>query len=533
MRYFPAQWGREASEAATQPPSSPPPLAPLISPSKPLHPSSTRTVSRLQPPPEVLEIAARLRRAGFEAWCVGGAVRDALLGHAHLDWDLATSATPPEVMRAFKRTVPVGIAFGTVGVLDANGRLHEVTTFRHDVKTDGRHAEVQFGASLEEDLARRDFTINAIAYNPQTGELLDPFGGRKDLRAKLVRCVGDAEQRMKEDRLRALRALRFAARFDFTIDPSTWKAICNSAPHLTRLSAERVKQEIEKTMEQVARPSAAFANWRDAGALRVLVGPLHDAPAERFAALDHLSLPKGKRAGERKLLRLAMLFFGDDKRAAESTLKELRFSNHDIAWVSRLAESRARLGESVDAAMLRDGGPTDAELRRWAAEVGRTAAGSWWRLNAALWCARRAEGAPQEDREGGGAVAGAPHANGEGADGESSSLEEGSRKSAPSAPNAPSARNAPSAPRAASVYKKLLRVAYKDAIEIGDLHVDGEDLAAAGIPKGPQLGTTLRRLLEAVLEDPSLNTRDQLLRIARAKSAPEKDGTERAERSQQ
>jgi tRNA nucleotidyltransferase/poly(A) polymerase len=455
-------------------------------------------MSRLNPPPEVQEIAARLRRAGFDAWCVGGAVRDALLGHAHLDWDLATSATPTEVMRTFRRTVPVGIAFGTVGVLDASGRLHEVTTFRHDVKTDGRHAEVEFGASLEEDLARRDFTINAIAYNPQTGELLDPFGGRKDLRAKLVRCVGDAEQRMKEDRLRALRALRFAARFDFAIDPATWKAICNSAPHLTRLSAERVKQEIEKTMEQVTRPSAAFANWREAGALRVLVGPLHDAPAERFVALDHLPLPKGKRAAERKLLRLAMLFFGDDKRAAEATLKELRFSNHDIAWVSRLAEARARLGDAVDAAMRRDGGPSDAELRRWAAEVGRTAAASWWRLNAALWCARRT------DRPTGGA-----RANGEGADGEPSSLEEGSRKSAPSAPKAPSARTV------ASVYRRLLRIAYRDAIEIGDLQVDGEDLAAAGVPRGPQLGSTLKRLLEAVIEHPAFNTRDQLLRMAR------------------
>ncbi|MFA6130572.1 MAG: CCA tRNA nucleotidyltransferase [Candidatus Omnitrophota bacterium] len=475
-------------------------------------------MSRLHPPPEVLEIAARLRRAGFEAWCVGGAVRDALLGHAHLDWDLATSATPPEVMRTFKRTVPVGIAFGTVGVLDANGRLHEVTTFRHDVKTDGRHAEVQFGASLEEDLARRDFTINAIAYNPHTGELLDPFFGRKDLRAKLVRCVGDAEQRMKEDRLRALRALRFAARFDFTIDPSTWKAICNSAPHLTRLSAERVKQEIEKTMEQVTRPSAAFANWRDAGALRVLVGPLHDAPAERFAALDHLSLPKGKRAGERKLLRLAMLFFGDDKRAAEGTLKDLRFSNHDVAWVSRLAEARARLGDAVDAAMLRDGGPSDAELRRWAAAVGRTASASWWRLTAALYHARRAQ-----------EVA---HTNGEGADGEPSSLEEGSRKSAPRAPNG-SRKSAPSAKMSASVYRRLLRIAYRDAIEIGDLQVDGEDLASAGIPKGPQLGTTLKRLLEAVIENPALNTRDALLRIARAEREIGGEGAAQKTSSQQ
>ena len=415
---------------------------------------------------------------------MGGAVRDALLGQEHLDWDLATSATPDDVMRTFRRTVPVGIAFGTVGVLDKNGRLHEVTTFRQDVKTDGRHAEVQFGASLEEDLARRDFTINAIAYNPDTGELCDPFHGRKDLRAGILRAVGDAEQRMKEDRLRALRALRFASRFGFEIEAATWKAICNSAPHLRRLSAERVKQEIEKTMEQVARPSAAFARWREAGALHALVAPLHDAPAERFAALDYLPRPAGKRSAERKLLRLAMLFFGDDKRAAEHALRALRFSNQDIAWITRLADSRAKLGDAVDAAMLRDGGATDAELRRWAAEVGRTAAASWWRLNAALWYARRAR-----------TTAGA------------------SRESAPS--GAPSARRAPSQASVTSAYRRLVKIAYRDPIEMGDLQVDGEDLAAEGVPKGPELGATLRRLLDRVIEDPARNTREELIRLAR------------------
>ncbi|MBW7933392.1 MAG: CCA tRNA nucleotidyltransferase [Gemmatimonadaceae bacterium] len=427
-------------------------------------------MSRLHPPPEVLEIAARLRRAGFEAWCVGGAVRDALLGHSHLDWDLATSATPQEVMRTFRRTVPVGIAFGTVGVLDRHGRLHEVTTFRHDVKTDGRHAEVQFGASLEEDLARRDFTINAIAYNPQTGELFDPFDGRKDLRAGVVRAVGDPEQRMLEDRLRALRALRFASRFDFTIDPATWKAICNSAPHLTRLSAERVKQEIEKTLEQVARPSAAFARWRESGALRVLVAPLHEAPAERFAALDYLPLPTGKRSAERKLLRLAMLFFGDARRSVEGALRALRFSNHDVSWVARLGDARARLGEAVDTAMARPDGPSDADLRRWAAVVGRTAAAPWWRLHAALWCARRTAGAEA---------------------------------------------TVPSARRVANAYRRLVTIAYREPIELGDLQVDGEDLAAAGVPRGPALGATLKRLLDAVIERPERNSREELIRIAR------------------
>jgi len=445
-------------------------------------------VSRLTPPPEVLEIAARLRRAGFEAWCVGGAIRDVLLGYEHLDWDLATSATPPEVMRLFKRTVPVGIAFGTVGVLDSNGRLHEVTTFRHDVTTDGRHAEVQFGASLEEDLARRDFTINAIAYNPHTGELRDPFDGRADLRRGVVRAVGDAEQRMREDRLRALRALRFAARFGFEIEPITWKAVCHSAPHLGRLSAERVKQEIEKTMEQVRCPSTAFARWREAGALRVLVPSLHEASADRFAALDFLPRPGLRGRPQRKLLRIAMLFFGDDHRDAERSLKALRFSNSDTAWVARLAEAQSRLGATVDAAMVRDDGVTDAELRRWAAVVGRTAAASWWRLNAARWCARRGQ-----TETGATAAVGAAES-----------------VIAAEAIGAP----LPSPARVASVYRRLVRIAYRDAIEIGDLQVDGEDLVAAGVPKGPALGAVLKRLLEAVIADPSANCRATLIRLA-------------------
>jgi len=158
---------------------------------------------RLHPPPTVLDIAHRLESEGFEAWCVGGAVRDALLGETHLDWDLTTSATPDDVRRVFgaRRTIPVGIEFGTVGVLDRDGTMHEVTTFRRDVKTDGRHAVVEFGASLDEDLARRNFTINAIAYSPKRDELRDPFGGRRDLDGKVVRAVGDPDARMREDRL--------------------------------------------------------------------------------------------------------------------------------------------------------------------------------------------------------------------------------------------------------------------------------------------------------------------------------------------
>ncbi|MDQ8177492.1 MAG: CCA tRNA nucleotidyltransferase, partial [Gemmatimonadota bacterium] len=304
-------------------------------------------MSRIVPPPAVIDIARTLERAGFEAWCVGGAVRDALVGIETLDWDLATNARPEEVQRLFRRTVPVGIQFGTVGVLDRAGVLHEVTTFRHDVETDGRHAVVRFGASLEEDLARRDFTINAIAVHPERLEVRDPFDGRTDLAARVIRCVGEPAERMREDRLRALRALRFAGRFDFTIDPATWTAIAGSAPHLGRLSMERVKQELEKVMAQVARPARTLERYREAGIFAALVPALADAPPARFAAIDHLPhRPLAGRPG-RVALRLAALFAEPGvapPRDLERTLKALRFSNVESRLAVDVAQAVAALG---------------------------------------------------------------------------------------------------------------------------------------------------------------------------------------------
>src|SRR6266516_1775868 len=149
-------------------------------------------------PNEVLKIAKRLEDAGFETWCVGGAIRDNLLGLENHDFDLTTAAPPEEVRRLFKRTVPVGIEHGTVAVLDAHNRPHEVTTFRRDIKTDGRHAVVEFGVSLMDDLARRDFTINAIAYDPGRHEWRAPFKGGADHECRLRRSVGDPDWRVQE-----------------------------------------------------------------------------------------------------------------------------------------------------------------------------------------------------------------------------------------------------------------------------------------------------------------------------------------------
>ncbi|MDQ3516503.1 MAG: CCA tRNA nucleotidyltransferase, partial [Gemmatimonadota bacterium] len=300
-------------------------------------------MTTINPPHTVLKLAKTLEDAGFETWCVGGAVRDAMLGKQNLDWDFATAATPDQVRKVFRRTVPVGIEFGTIGVLDEANVMHEVTTFRRDVQTDGRHAVVEFGASLDEDLARRDFTINPIAYSPTREVVHDPFAGEKDIRAGIVRAVGEAADRMKEDRLRALRAIRFAARYGFRIESRTWDAIVESAPHMTRLSPERVRQEIEKVMDQVALPSAAFAKWRDSGAFGTLIPEIAGATALQLRAIDHLRRPILATRPQRRVLRIAMLLAAAPAGRAAQTLKALRFSNATASWISSLLDALTKL----------------------------------------------------------------------------------------------------------------------------------------------------------------------------------------------
>ena len=424
---------------------------------------------QLDPPPAVRKIAARLHEAGFETWCVGGAVRDALLGEAHADWDLATAATPPDVRALFKRTVPHGIEFGTVGVLDHAGTMHEVTTFRRDVSHDGRHAVVEYGVSLDDDLARRDFTINAIAFSPSTGEIRDPFGGRADLERGVIRAVGDAGARMVEDRLRALRALRFAGRFGFAIDPATWNAIVASAPFLTRLSRERVRQEIEKTMEQVRRPSRSFTLWRSAGAFQSLIPPLAAVPDAAFAAADFIGTPdlttRPELALSRARNRLATLFLDLSAVDARRTLEDLRASNRETEWVSHTVECWHELGATVRGSAA----GAEAALRRAAARTGRTHFADFVRVAAARWSADEGTAWPRD---------------------------------------------------VVRLYRRGTAIAFRDPLSVGDLAVDGGDLMELGIPAGPAIGITLRRLLDVVLDDPSKNQRDTLLAIANEQGRP-------------
>jgi tRNA nucleotidyltransferase (CCA-adding enzyme) len=395
-------------------------------------------------------------------------VRDALLGHEHLDWDLATAATPKQVRRLFRRTIPVGVEFGTVGVLDEQGKMHEVTTFRRDVQTDGRHAVVEFGASLDDDLARRDFTINAIAYSPARKVIHDPFGGRADLERGLVRAVGEPEARMREDRLRALRAIRFAARFGFEIEPATWRAIVESAPYLGRLSMERVKQELEKTMEQVERPSRALRLWREGGALRTLIPAIAGISDLALASLDALPRPVADSQRGRTLARLTALFAELGHGEGERTLKGLRFSNQDVAWITTVIDRWRAIAGELESALVADQPPPDSTIRRWVGATGRTRARAVLRLAAARFAAARRSGLP-----------------------------------------------APAPERIASLYRRAIRIAFSEPVEIGDLAIDGDDLQGAGIPRGPLLGRILVLVLADVLEDPSRNTREWLLPRAR------------------
>jgi tRNA nucleotidyltransferase (CCA-adding enzyme) len=377
-------------------------------------------------PPPVVKIAQRLEEAGHETWCVGGAIRDTLLGKDNHDFDLATAAPPEEVRKLFKRTVPVGIEHGTVAVLDAENQPHEVTTFRRDIKTDGRHAEVQFGVSLQDDLARRDFTINAIAYHPLRHEWRDPFGGAGDLEKKTIRAVGDPNWRFQEDYLRILRALRFSARFDFRIHPRTREAASANVQGLSQLSAERVRDEWFKGIRTATRVSKLVTLWRETGAARIWLPEL--GPGDHDRQVD-------------KLPRDPVLITAYLARDPASLLTRLKCSSKDIergraigAWRDKWPEPRH-----------------PAAVRRWLSDVG-------------IYADDLLILAPVSD-------------------GASAALAE-----------------------AVEAIRKA-----GDPLTIGALAVNGDDLLAAGVHPGPDVGEALNRLLSDVLDDPSRNTKKELL----------------------
>jgi tRNA nucleotidyltransferase (CCA-adding enzyme) len=444
----------------------------------------------LAAPSAVREITQRLEQAGFSSWAVGGAVRDALLGgdapgpHLPGDWDLTTLARPDQVRKLFRRTVPIGIEHGTVGVLANDGVLYEVTTFRRDVETTGRHAVVEFADSLEEDLARRDFTLNAIAWHPLTEELRDPYGGFDDLRGRILRTVGEPAERFAEDYLRVLRALRFAGHFGLHIDRATWEALRSATPQLTRLSAERVREELWKIFSKTPRASVALRLYAESGSLDVLLPELTrlrglfpeeghplDAWAETLAALDALPSSRpllratallhkvGMPLARQRDLRGGWRFTGHEgmgARIAGEIMRRLKASNADTERVVALV-ARQSLLPPPDA--------PDAGLRRWLLHVPPALVRDLYRLRFALW---RARPVPNGDRD------------------------------------------------LVARWQRIHAVLQTHPVlETTDLAINGSDLKRIGLEPGPRFGEILRALLDRVIERPELNTPEQLLALVK------------------
>jgi tRNA nucleotidyltransferase (CCA-adding enzyme) len=407
---------------------------------------------RIEVPAAARWVVETLESAGFETWTVGGGVRDALLGATSVDWDFATAARPRDVQRVFRRTVPVGIEHGTVGVLGDAGTLYEVTTFRKDVETDGRHAVVTFADRIEDDLARRDFTINAVAWHPVREELLDPFGGEADLRDRRLRTVGEPSDRFAEDYLRILRGLRFAGRLAMDIDRGTWDALVAAVDGLGGLSAERIREEWVK-MLGTADPRGGLELYRESGALARVAPPLADAsPPAWEAALQTASAV----SADEPILRTVALFEvarADVRstlaRGVATWMRGLRFSNADTDRAVHLLASPAEL-PPLDAPA--------AAVRRWLAAVGPDRAPDRFTL---VEASIRTRGA------------------------------------------------GPDADARLGAVRDILAAA--PPLRVEDLAIGGRELIRLGLKPGPHFGELLEALLDRVLDDPSLNTPDALL----------------------
>ncbi len=309
-------------------------------------------------PRPVLDVIARLHELGHAVFLVGGCVRDTLRGVHPKDFDVATSALPEEVQRAFRKVIPTGIQHGTVTVVQGGTHV-EVTTFRSegDYHDGRRPSAVTFEQDIVKDLSRRDFTINAMAWNPLTHELADPFGGQEDLKARVVRCVGSAIDRFSEDGLRPLRAVRFAAVLDFTLEPGTQAAIPATLPVFRKVAHERVREEFVKLLLS-KREAFGLALLADTGLLEVFLPELAraDAEAARLARTAAAAEPVDVE------IRLAALLADlVTPQQAEEIGVRLKFPTRTIERV-RLLISHAALERHV--------GDPDPALRRLLAKVG-------------------------------------------------------------------------------------------------------------------------------------------------------------------
>ena len=425
-----------------------------------------------------------IRRAGFEAYVVGGCVRDCILGREPEDWDITTSATPAQVKALFSRTIDTGLQHGTVTVvMDREG--FEVTTYRLDGKyEDGRHPkEVTFTPSLEEDLKRRDLTINAMAYNDREG-LVDLFGGMEDLEAGIVRCVGNPGERFEEDARRILRAIRFSAQLGYAIEEETLEAIRRLAPRLSRISAERIQVELVKLL--VSPHPDYLRTAYDTGVTKVFLPELDRCmeteqrhPHHCYSVGEHI-LHSLKWVEADRTLRLAMLLHDIGKpetetvdeegithfhrhaavsaELAEAVLKRLKFDNETIRMVRKLVLYHD-YGNGVE--------PNMAAVRRAVSKIGEDAFPGLFAVKRADVMAQSGY-LRQEKLE---------------------RLDQWQK-----------------------LYGKVMEQG--QCVSLKDLAITGTDLIAAGWKPGRELGETLQKLLELVLEDPCKNRSEILMEEA-------------------
>ena len=439
-------------------------------------------------PDKVRLIIQKLTDEGFEAYAVGGCVRDCLLGKKPNDWDITTSATPIQVKSLFRRTIDTGIQHGTVTIMLGN-EGYEVTTYRIDGDyEDSRHPkEVVFTVSLEEDLKRRDFTINAMAYNDEAG-VVDLFGGLDDLNRGIIRAVGDPYDRFSEDALRILRAVRFAAQLDYDIDKNTLEAVKSLAPSLTRISAERIRTELQKLL--VSKHPERMITLYETGVSEVILPEFdlmmetdQNTPHHMYSVGIHtiealknsVSYDDSLSEDDIKVLRLTLLFHDCGKPAARTVdetgrdhfkghafisekitadiMHRLKYDNDTLNKVRRLVkyhDHRRKL--------------TEPRVRRTIVEISKELIPLWLVVRRCDICAQSMMEREEKLKE----------------------IDDFE-----------------------SMFRKIINRG--DCLSIRELAVTGRDLMDMGIKPGPGLGNILDKMFEDVLDEPLHNTKEWLL----------------------
>lgn len=455
-------------------------------------------MKKIKIPYELQKFNEIFSQNGYEAYLVGGAVRDALLGKEVSDWDVTTNAKPDEVMKIFKKVIPTGIEHGTVTVHFMKKEI-EVTTFRTESDySDGRHPDkVEYCGHIEEDLSRRDFTINAIAASLKDGTLVDPYGGQDDLKKKIIRTVGKPHERFMEDGLRPVRALRFASKLEFSIEKDTYSEIFEKEVKrkIASISLERFRDEFVKMMSS-RLPSLGLKLMEETGILNLFLPELtacrgciqkDDRGYHVFDVMDHNMYACDGAPKEKPLLRIAALlhdsgkplarierneqgltifnFYNHEKysvQIARKIMTRLKFSNAQTDYVCHLIENHMFNYESSW---------SDAAVRRFIVRVGTEYIEDLIDLRLADMYGKYNQDVRIHD-------------------------------------SASCALLVELLDRVKSVEKQ------QDALSMKDLKVNGRDLMQEGIPAGKNLGRILNELFETVLDDPAMNDRDKLLNLA-------------------